>query len=306
MSVEKVRFDYMSQEKKQDTFKKIKSFKPTKFTMFQNGQNYIFTPYAPTDYAAIIILDDGAGNELHIDGCTCGYQGHGPHSTIEILKFLSFEEPAAIKLAWEHSAITFDIDSEMRYVPESIHSKVYLDESVVRNQNIQFNVPYKEVFVFHSEDNMLPILKILDAMDSEKMPLFSAEYYIGRDGSAKRNFNFPNSSFSFRNVELVKGPYFSINTERVVMTCFVSREFSVSVMNIIHRLVMGDRLFRDSLNELCVTDEEPIIHSKLSLIVRFLKSLYSKENCLEFYKQYRVGGDQKRGVCFRHEHPYIF
>lgn len=311
MSLQKIKFDRISSsEEKTHFFEKLASFKPIKFTMFLDGQNYIFTPYCPIHYSAIIIFEDENQNELHVDGCTCGYVGHGPNDTVEVLKFLGMTNEEAQNLAHNFPSIRFKIDRDLKCITKSIETDAFFETrhhelkagQVFLKDNIIVNVELKEIFIFDVQDNISALMRILDKIEKMKMALYSVEYYIGKQSTERRNFYFPNVFLKHNNAGKENGPFLSIHTDKVDVTCFVPEQYAVSVINVVNHLVIGKRMFNTSLYQIC-QEADAQIDLPTSLISQFIQSVKLLRTCSrakEFYR--RISTDGKRGVYFKHEH----
>lgn len=282
----------------------ITKFKPIKFVMYYNGENYIFTSYSPKNYSSIILLQNRNKDILYIKNCTCGYKGAGPHCTVEILKIFSFTQSNAEKLTFNNAAICFDIDDNLQYIENSICTQSFFewrnyytkDNQVRLTEDIKVNVPYKEIFVFNAQDNLSQLMKIFDKIHSMKLNVYSVEYYIGYDSLNKRNFNLPNYFLNSPSSSDIRGPYFSIHTNTIDLTCFVKEEFAVSLMNVMNRLIIGENLFNNDLYNIYRLNSEKA--ALLASILRYVKIAVKNFRNNEFYKQYRFSNSDRRDIYY--------
>ncbi|MEY2195357.1 hypothetical protein AB7942_21865 [Neobacillus sp. BF23-41] len=75
-------------------------------------------------YNQYLILTDSYRNQLHLTGCTCGYDGTGPHGTHEALNILGFKVPMGFIVSAKTFSISHpDNDPEYHQLLKELDSK---------------------------------------------------------------------------------------------------------------------------------------------------------------------------------------
>lgn len=165
-----------------------------KATVFFDSENFLITNLYPKTPSVHLIIEDVEGNQLHIEGANCGYDGEGPQTTMWILNEFGVPEEQTAKLLFFNRGLSFWVDSNGNIIVPSINCEYLISCSedkysygkIRKDYSSEIDVTRRTIRLFNPQFNCLDGL--LYAI--HKMELYQFEYYIGQQSPLDNAYRF--------------------------------------------------------------------------------------------------------------------
>lgn len=242
------------------TLSQMKSIR--KVCVFLDNNNFLITDFQPKTPDTNLILQDDAGNEIHIEFGNCGYHGKGPDNTVWVLEMLGVDIETARQLVYHNDGLQFSLSANGQIQPRSINTRVLFcpfqrlsDTFGIIENHVAAEVylTQRKVILFNPQYNCFSgLLRAIDDMKINEM-----EYYIGKNSPLENFFRF-NIDYKSRGLPLPKESKgcnmsglshvnLSLRGQRFDISCLVSRDIEVPFINTIYTYLTGDTLFSNDI-----------------------------------------------------------
>lgn len=234
---------------------KIEEFGYLKITAMFESANYLFFDYElKEDMSNTMTVENAYGDILLICNLNCGYNGHGPRNTKDLLMALGIEEQEAERLMYlDGFQIIFE---EGRYCKNEGTEGLVFDsrENTVRQGKIPWfhgqmiaNLPKKQLYFIKPEGEVfLSLIDTLSLLEIRKM-----NYYIGNKNEEYYDFSLPYlpHNAQFRHVhsmqKVLSGPFVHFDATPFDVICFLGEDCPGTMINMLATYVVGYPVFRE-------------------------------------------------------------
>lgn len=253
------------------------------FKTYCDSQNFLLTNYRETDfYNCVAILESYDDTVVIAENCTCGYSGHGPHNTIDLLKLLRVSQQQAceyvlnnaVELYFDKSGNIIEDKTNLTGIFES--RQQYLKFGQINIANITYaNTSSRKMYLVNpTGDSLYTLLQLIKAMQP-----MSYNYYIGKNSNDYIDVSFVQSEIFGRNVSIDKMSFFSIIGTFFDVTVFYDYSYAhIYTNNIL--LALGESPAYQEFELLGLTVLAPSsykIGSALDKMKAFIKMTHSKK-----------------------------
>lgn len=270
----------------QPKFEQLKStfgqFK--KVTVFFENANFLATDFFPMTPNVHMILVDEFENELHIEGCNCGYGGEGPNTSVRLLTSIGIRKELVEDLIFYNNALQFQLTNatDGRIYISNLNKSCYFTTETKSSSyinvydNINIELIKRKIMLFNPQyHSFVGLLKFLNQIEPR-----SFEYYIGS--------NSPLENF-FRVDEIESNPLLPpkydltginhvnlvVKGKNVTVSCLIDKQCELQIIDSIYLSLEHTSLFSSERYQL-------EIKKKNSLFMLF-KSIVSQKDKMELH-----------------------
>ncbi|NBH61803.1 hypothetical protein D1155_09085 [Anaerotruncus sp. 80] len=252
---------------------KIKDFGCYRITVSLDEENFLMFNY-PYDESMenTIIIENFEGDLLFAEQYNCGYGGHSPGKTEELLKALGIEDYEAERLKWlDGFQISFNRDGiyEPENNIENVPFRRFSDKIDLSNANTVCNMKKRQLYFMEpKKKDFTTLLRTLDLLEIDGL-----KAYIGKDNTPYYDFSIPYLSPELQKQEaMLKGPFIVFEARPFDVICFVGTKAPASIINTLTLYILGYPLLQEeNLGEYIVL--ESVRNYNKSRIKRWAKAL---------------------------------
>lgn len=224
-----------------------------RIAVFFENTNFLATEFTPMTLSVNMILEDTDSNQIHIEGCNCGYGGQGPSATVKLLVGLGINKETAAQLVYHNDGLLFELNEDGDIVKDSIDTSVFFQSnirdasthnSINLDANVNVDLLKRKVMLFNPQYHCFrELLRLL----TQIKPV-SFEYYIGENSPLENYYCveglydlYPhNKRPDFTGLEHVN---LIIRGENIEISFLIDRQCEVQVIDAIFMAIKHETLF---------------------------------------------------------------